>query len=438
MSHTPDADVDKVGENVVHGAGRRMIPSATTTVRFRLTDPEVLADPYPTYRRMQADCPLYRERHFGWVLTRYQDVAELLRAPHLSAERPMPNDPIPRALQPIADDVRSLRQFQSLWMLYSDPPRHTRLRALVTAAFTPRMVARMRTRIEQIVDSLLDGAGDAGAESLDVIADLADPLPTTVIAELLGLPPGDRMLFKRWSDDIAAGFFLVVTRETPATVQRAYASQAALAAYLRELISQRRRSPRDDLLSALVTAEAEGSVLSEDELLATCVLLVFAGHETTTNLIGNGVLALLEHPDQLERLRADPRLLPSAIEELLRFSSPVQATARRATVDFELHGQRIRRGDFLLLLLGAANRDPAQFVDPDVLDIGRADNRHLAFSLGPHFCLGAALARLEAEVALDHLLQRYPRLRLSSGAPVWRQDVFLRGLTSLLVADVAA
>jgi cytochrome P450 len=283
-----------------------------------------------------------------------------------------------------------------------------------------------------MVDGLIDAVEPTG--QMDVIADLAYPLPTTVIADLLGLPTADRARFKQWSDDIAAGFFLIVGRETAAAVRRAYESQVALAAYFRELVAERRAHPRDDLLSALVAAEADGAMLSEDELLATCVLLLFAGHETTTNLIGNGVLALLEHADQFERLQQEPALLGSAIEEFLRYDGPVQATARRATVGFELHGTRVNPGDYLLLVLGAANRDPAQFAEPDRLDLGRADHRHLAFSLGPHFCLGAALARLEASVAFESLLRRLPRLRAGPAPPVRRPDFFLRGLASLPVA----
>ena len=381
---------------------------------------------------MRAADPVYRERRFGWVLTRYDDIAWALRAPHLSAHRPLPDEPVPQPLAAIADEVRALRRLQSLWMLYSDPPQHTRLRALVGAAFTPRVVDGMRTRIQAIVDGLIDAVEPTG--QMDVIADLAYPLPTTVIADLLGLPTADRARFKQWSDDIAAGFFLIVGRETAAAVRRAYESQNALATYFRELVAERRAHPRDDLLSALVAAEADGAMLGEDELLATCVLLLFAGHETTTNLIGNGVLALLEHADQFERLRQERALLGSAVEEFLRYDGPVQATARRATVGFELHGTRVDPGDYLLLVLGAANHDPAQFAEPDRLDLGRADNRHLAFSLGPHFCLGAALARLEAYVAFETLLRRLPRLRAGPAPPVRRPDFFLRGLASLPVA----
>jgi cytochrome P450 len=268
---------------------------------------------------MQAEDPVYKERHFGWVLTRYADVAAVLRASH-SAHRPLEDEPVPKSLHSIEDKIREVRRFQSLWMLYADPPQHTRLRALVGSAFTPRTVERLRARVQSIVDALLADADKRGG--IDVVRDLAYPLPTSVIAELLGLPTEDRDLLKRWSDDIAAGFFLVITRDTLAAVERAFTSQNELADYLRQAVRERRRQPRGDLLSALVTAEDDGSLLSEDELLATCVLLLFAGHETTTNLIGNGMLALLEHPDQLRRLEADPDLLPNAVEELLRFAAP--------------------------------------------------------------------------------------------------------------------
>jgi pimeloyl-[acyl-carrier protein] synthase len=405
-------------------------PGESGVVRFRLTSPDMLADPYPTYRRMQVDYPVYKERHFGWVLTRYADISAALRGSH-SAHRPRADEAVPQALRAIEAQVRSQRAFQSLWMLYSDPPQHTRLRALVTAAFTPRIVERLRPTIQRMVDEMLDAVERAGR--MDVVADLAYPLPTGVISELIGLPPGDRDLVKGWSDDIAAGFFLVLTRDTPALVQRACDSQNELARYIKNLAVFRRRHPADDLLSGLVAAQADGSVLSEEELLATCVLLLFAGHETTTNLIANGVLALLEHPAELQRLRADSALLPSAIEELIRYDGPVQATARRATANLELHGSSIQPGEFLLLVLGAANRDPDQFQNPDGLDLGRRDNRHLGFGHGIHFCLSAPLARLEGQLATGSVLRRFPRLRLGIESPVRKPDFFLRGLSSLPV-----
>jgi hypothetical protein len=267
---------------------------------------------------------------------------------------------------------------------------------------------------------------------MDVIRDLAYPLPTIVIAEMLGVPAGDRARFKQWSDDFAV--FLGSFNPTPEQQQQALASVLELKEYFRALVPELRRRPRGDLLSDLATAEEQGDMLSEEELLANCTLLLFAGHETTTNLIGNGLLALLRHPDQLHRLRAEPRLVGSAVEELLRYESPVQGTRRLAKEAVTVDGRRIERGQFVLLLLGAANRDPEQFPDPDRLDVTRSEVRHLAFGHGPHFCLGAPLARLEGQIALGTLLQRTPGLRLETETVAWREQFALRGLKSLPVS----
>lgn len=386
----------------------------------------VLADPYPSYHRLRAESPVLRDRRFGWVLTRYDDVAAILRDPRASARRPLPDEPIPAQLRPLAREVREIRHLQSSWLLCTDPPRHTRLRALVQAAFTPRVVDAMRRRVQQVVDELLGAVQSAGR--MDVIADLAYPLPATIIADLLGVPPADRDAFKGWSDAIAAGFTVTV-----AATREAYDGQVALTAYMRRLIDRRRAEPADDLLGAVIRAEADGTALSEEELLATCAMLLFAGHETTTHLIGNGVLALLRHPEQLERLRAEPALIGRAVEELLRYDGPAQVTFRRAAADVDIGGTRVEPGDHLYLLLGAANRDPDQFPHPDELDLGRQDNRHLGFAHGPHYCLGAALARLEAQAAVGTLLDRFRGLRLATEKPAWRRNHVLRGLTALPV-----
>jgi cytochrome P450 len=274
----------------------------------------------------------------------------------------------------------------------------------------------------------LDAAADA--HEIDLVAALAYPLPATIIADLLGVPIGDRIVFKQWSDDIAAG-----STWSASCLHRAHASQVALVDYLTSLVAARPHTADNDerdVLSILLNAQRRGE-LSHDELMATCVLLLFAGHETTTNLIGNAVLALLRHPRELARLRAEPSLTPSAVEELLRYDSPVQAAFRKALVDVEIRDVTIRRGDHLLLLLGAANRDPRHFDDPERLDLGRRPNRHLAFSSGPHYCLGAVLARLEAEIALETLLRRFPTLQLGGAALTWTPNVLFRGLSSLPV-----
>jgi cytochrome P450 len=310
-------------------------------------------------------------------------------------------------------------------LLMVDPPDHTRLRNLVTRAFTPRRIERLRGRIQTMTDDLLDAAEARG--DFDFIRDLAYPLPVMVIAELLGAPTGDRERFKRWSDDIAV-ILDPITTDVPMT--QVDASYGEAAAYLRRLFAARREEPRDDLISALVAAEADGDRLSEIELVAICMLLLGAGHETTTNLLGNGVLALLRHPEQRERLQAEPGLVEDAVEELLRYDSPVQITDRVATEDLELHGHRIRSGQVVGLILGAANRDPDQFSDPDCLDLGRTDNRHLAFGHGIHFCLGAALARLEAQIVLRTFLDRFPRFTGDPNQTDYKRSMVLRGLQS--------
>jgi cytochrome P450 len=300
----------------------------------------------------------------------------------------------------------------------------------VQKAFTPRMVDQLRPRIVAIVNELVQRIMDRGT-TFDLIDDLAYPLPVVVIAELLGIPPEDRATFRDWSGDLAASLDPLLSDET---LLRADAARAGLHDYLRRIIAERRRAPRSDLISALVAVEERGDVLSEPELVVMCTLLLVAGHETTVNLIGNGMLALLHHPEELARLRSDPSLIGTAVEELLRFDSPVQLTARRVVEPVELGGKRIEPGEFVLSLLGAANRDPAQFDHPEQLDVTRSPNPHLAFGRGIHFCLGAPLARLEGQIAIGALVQRFPNLRLG-GEPVRRDQITLRGLASLPVSN---
>jgi cytochrome P450 len=320
---------------------------------------------------------------------------------------------------------------QAQTMLTSDPPQHTRLRGLVNKAFTARRLESLRPHIQEIVDELLDAM--KGKRELDVIWDLGYPLPVIVIAELLGVPPDHREQFKHWSDGIVGS--LGSAFAAPDVQQRAMDSATALVGYFQGVIAERRRAPKDDLISALIAAEEQGQVLSEEELLATLVLLLVAGNETTTNLIGNGTLALLRHPDQLARLRSDPSIAETAVEELLRYDSPVQATGRVATEDIEVGGTVVKEGQVAFLLLGAANRDPAVFPEPDRLDLTRQDNRHVAFGYGIHFCLGAPLARIEAQVALPSLLARFPGLRLATGELEWGGNLILRGLKRLPVVS---
>ena len=381
--------------------------------------PEHRRDPYPLYRKLRELDPVHRSPAGPLILTRHADATAVLRDPrfssnpsHLGGERPQVGP----------------RRVDTKVLLFLDPPDHTRLRSLVAKAFTPAVVRRLRPRVEQLVAELLDAAAQRG--SLELIADLAYPLPVAVICELLGVPAGDRALFGTWSSDASRLLDRDIDLDE-AAVERGGAAIAGFTEYFGGLVERRRAEPRDDLLSGLIAAEEDGQRLSWEELFTTIILLYLAGHETTVNLIGNGALALLHHPDQLERLRRDPSLAPSAVEELLRYDSPVHLTARIATTDLAVAGVPVPRGDQVIALVAAANRDPAVFADPDDLDVGRWDNRHLSFSAGMHYCLGAALARLEGEVAFPALLRRFPRLELADPDPELREHFVLRGLRSL-------
>jgi cytochrome P450 len=392
-----------------------------------LFGPGMVADPYPVYDRLRASDPVHWHEPFGaWVLTRYADVAAVLHDPRFSAERT-------GKMQEMAGsaDLGPFFEFLSARMLYADPPRHTRLRGLVSKAFTPHAVEAMRPHVQALVDQFLDRVQGQGR--MDVIADLAYPLPVTVIVEMLGVPVQDRDQLKKWSDDFVVYFSKHLGQVTPEEYRRSAQAVAAERAYFGAAAAERRRQPREDLLSALVQAEEAGDRLTEEELHANANLLLTAGHETTTNLIGNGTLALLRHSDQLEKLRSDPSLIPSAVEEFLRYDSPVQFTHRLAREDVSLGGKTIRKGQFVYLMLAAANRDPARFPDPGRLDVTRKDNHHLAFGQGPHFCLGAPLARLEAQIAFGTLLRRFLTLRLETDRLEYRETFNLHGLKALPV-----
>ena len=399
---------------------------------FDFTRPAFRRDPYPSYRRLREAAPLHCVESGAfrfWVLTRHADVVAVLRDPRTSVDRafqPKPPDGAlavdPAALHPLARALRAMSRI----MLFRDPPDHTRLRGLVNKAFTPRMVEGLRPRVQAIVDELLAPLRDGG--SFDIVRDLAEPLPIRVIAELLGLPAADRRELKRWSDDLAVMLDGSVAMQH---MSRAVQSAADVIAYLREHLEARRAAPRQDLLSAMLASKERDEHLNDDEILGTALLVMAAGHETTTNLIGNGVLALLRNPAERARLRREPGLAASAVEELLRFDSPVQATSRIFTEPVQLHGRRIAAREEVGLLLGAANRDPEVFPEPDHLDIGRPDNRHVSFGFGIHFCLGAGLARLEAQLAIGSLVERLPRLELACTELAWRPGWLLRGLESL-------
>jgi cytochrome P450 len=400
--------------------------------RYELLDPAVLQDPYPLYRQMRDEAPVYRDRRFmGWILTRYDDVLAVLRDPRVSSNRPLASEPVGPSLASVATEVREIRQFQGRWMMHLDPPEHTRLRTLVSKAFTATRVEALRETVLALTDELLSPAREAGY--IDLVQDLASPLPALVIGDLLGVPRDDRSTLQVWSDGIAAG--MVLSGRGQAALdgfREAHRCQRELVDYFQALIAERRRRPKDDLLSAFIAAEENGSILGDDELISMCVLLLFAGQETTTGLIGNGLMALLEHPGELERLRDEPALIERAVEEFLRFDCPVQATGRRATVAMDIGGYRIEPGDFLTPVIGAANRDPKRFARADELDIARDDNRHLGFAHGPHYCLGAPLARLEGQIAIGTVVQTFARLE-PGGLPKRRHHFYLRGLESLPV-----
>jgi len=386
---------------------------------------EFRRDPYPAYDALRRRAPVYFSKVFQeWMLTRYTDVLAVLHDPRFSTNRQESNlfkrlRPL-RSLQPEFTDAIT----RNLLML--DPPDHTRLRRLVNKAFTPRRVECLRPRIQALVDELLDGLADAN--DIDLIRDLAYPLPVIVIAEMLGIAPEDRSHFKRWSDELVA---LLDPLQADNGLRSAQAAYFELSEYFRRVLIERRRQPRDDLVSALAAVDDDGDSLRESEMLSLCMLLLGAGNETTTNLIANAVLALLRNGDERRRLHDTPDLMPRAVEEFLRYDSPIQATDRVATVDCEIGGQQIRKGQLVGLLLGAANRDPEQFVDAHRLDVGRTRNDHLAFSHGTHFCLGATLARIEAALTLSALLQRFPTFDGDPEPPGWKRSMVLRGPTAL-------
>lgn len=395
--------------------------------------PEVLADPYPVLHLLQDEDPVHwSEILGGWVLTRYEDVKAALGDPRLSSDRITPF--VNHYAKGDGGGLGELGRLVGLWAVFTDPPTHTRLRGLMNRAFTSRAVEQLRPRIADIVAELLEAVQPHGR--MDVIRDFAYPLPITVIAEMIGVPREDREAFKGWSDELAA--FIGGALATPDKYQRAARAIAAMAEYFRRMIPARRAIPCEDIMSALVTARDRDDRLGEDELVASCILLLFAGHETTTNLIGNGILALLRHPAQARALRDHAELAGSAVEEILRYDGPTPAMVRVAVEDIGLQGRTIRRGDRVFTMINAANRDPRQFAEPDRLDLARANNRHIAFGYGIHFCLGAPLARLEAQIALPALLRALREPALDLGEPAWLDSLVFRGVKSLPVTFPAA
>jgi cytochrome P450 len=394
-----------------------------------LASPPFKANPYPFYARLRAEAPVWRvtlrDRRTAWLVTRYEDVARVLKDDTFAKDKLNAMDSEQRAKTPwVPGFLKPLERN----MLDLDDPDHARLRALVSKAFTPRLIERLRGRIEALCEEFLDAMeGERDRKGgTDLVADYALPLPVTVIAELLGVPAEDHAKFHRWSNRL-------VSVSSGRDMLQALPAALSFVRYLRKLVERRRADPQGDLITALIRAEEAGDKLSEDELLAMAFLLLVAGHETTVNLIASGTLALLEHPEQTESLRRDASLVKPAVEELLRYTSPVEmATERYARKDTEIKDTTIPRGGLVLAVLGSANRDERHFEDPDALDLARDPNRHLAFGRGGvHHCLGAPLARMEGQIALNALLRRFPGARLAPEILRWRRGLFLRGLERL-------
>jgi pimeloyl-[acyl-carrier protein] synthase len=432
------------------------VPKNDPLSLLNLQKKEIRSNPYPFYEQLRNQDPVHWDEELGfWVLTHYSDIDALYTDERFSRAQGLM-----RGFQRLSETEQQIAETVygsfSKTVFYADPPYHTHLRGLMNHAFTPRRVERLRPYIQKVVDELLDAA-QAQAE-VDVIHDLAYPLPVMVIAELLGLPAGDRARFKKWSDDLFAILGTVRHKSTD-LLDRAARSLEEMTDYVKDLSHHRREAPQDDLLTALLSVtEDEGlvcphphdsssihtagelireqkasSALTEEELVANINILLSTGHETTTHLIGNGLLALLQHPEQFNKLQTRPALLASAIEEMLRYDNPVQITYRSALEDAIIKGKAIHKGDLVNTIIGSANRDPQRFSDPDSFEITRNEGRHLGFGIGIHFCIGAPLVRLEAEIVFETILRRFPNINLGTETLEWQEHPIFRGLKSLPV-----
>jgi len=395
----------------------------------QIFDPAVLANPYPLYAQLRQAAPVFWFAPAQiWLLTRYEDVVSLFKDTQTFS-----SDRLQQILESQVGDAQrdafeAFVKVASRWLFLLDPPDHTRVRNLVVRAFNPQVAEAMRPRIQQIVDAHLDAAQSAGR--MDVVRDYAQPVAVNVVASMIGVPAEDRAKFLPWSDDL--GLFVGVAPPAADAAQRAKRSLEEMVDYFRDLMARRRKSPERDLISELIRSEEQGQLLSEEELYATCILLLSAGHETTQNLIASAIYLLLAHPDQLDLLKADWTLVKGAVEELLRFEPPVQCFGRIAREDVALHGHRVAKGQHVMASFAAANRDPSRFPNPDQFDIKRDTSGHLAFGYGIHFCPGSSLGRTEAQIAIRSIFQRFPSMRLVSEAPQWQANSLLvRGLKSL-------
>jgi cytochrome P450 len=393
----------------------------STELLFDPRDPGMLADPYPYYRRLRETDPVHRSPFGYWVLSRHQDVDALLRDPRACSDFPHDEAWARHRGGPDSPIVRSTM----LWMMMKDGDAHRRLRSFTGQVFTARAVRRLRPRIAAVINGLIEEIGEG---RIDLVEDLALPLPIMVIGELLGIPRADRGQCRAWTDRIGRVVDPIVTPDMRAAMNQALTE---FSAYLAEQVRARRASPGQDLLSTLVTMDDSNDRLTDDEIIANVLLLFNAGHETTVNLIGNGMLALLQHPEQLSLLRDNPDLIGQAVEEMSRYDSPVQIAARMMTADMHLGGTTIPADSKVMVIYGAANRDPARYSDPDRLDISRSGVKSLAFGGGPHFCIGAPLARLEVAMVFTALLERYQSIELATGELSWRANFNLRGLKEL-------
>jgi cytochrome P450 len=409
-----------------------MSDSRASTLDNFLVSEQFLKDPYPALRQLREEDPVHwSDAIGGWVLTRYDDmVASFKDTEHFSNE-----GRLARAVEHLTPESRvKLKTFEDHYrtkgLLHSDPPDHTRLRLLVTKAFTPRTVEAMQPRIRAIANELLNQVEPAGR--MDVIRDLAVTLPITVLAEIMGMPPEEKLLVKHWADALLA--FQGVNNPSEKILEAAQKTLVELKLYLADLVRAKRRKPGTDLVSQLVAAEAEGEKLSESELINTAITLLVAGHETSTSLIGNGIYTLLHNDSQWHLLQGDLSLLPSAIEEILRYESPVSRQPRLMKHDAELGGKKLHQGQMLFQMLNAANRDPSYFSEPDSFDIRRQKNRHIAFGFGIHFCVGALLARTEASLVFQLIVERFPKIHLTDAPPDW--DVHKRNSRMLKTLNV--
>jgi cytochrome P450 len=408
------------------------VTTTAAPLHFDPTDPAVRADPFPLFARLREEDPVHWSPMFkGWIVTRHADVQAVLNGPQMSADR---ITPFYTALPgPMQERVKELVQLLGQWLVFRDPPDHTRLRGVMMKPFTPKAMAAIRPNIEAIVDLLLDDL--AKKDEADIVADFTTPLPAYVIMDMLGVPRDMFAPMKSWSDDIR--LFIGTARGVPNKYEKAQHGLREMSAWFRKLIAERRAEPRNDVLTALVQARDESSdgkgPLSDDELVSASILFLFGGHETTTNLLGNASLMLMRHPEEKRRFLADPALTNSAVEEFLRYDGPSFSMVRIVATEHDLGGRTFAKGDRIFAIQNSANRDAAEFTDPDRFDIARTPNRHVTFGYGLHFCIGAPLARMEAQIALPHLHQRYPDMQLAIDEPAWIDSMVMRGTTGLPV-----